>query len=220
MERLTRGHGSPAHRCGQLAAHQSRHTGERWLCSFRVVEFPKALVMYMCLITSPMPCMRPLSWSLPRFQMPPVLCGARKWRAVGSVQMSLAFAGALTSRATLSRLSPQLLPRASPLNIAVPAPRMMVQRTLQRKPIAMATAVGAAYTAGRAPVVRTSPAVCCNLCCQGPYHVLANSSKPMLLHPHALHRKRACVDITLTYSWALRCKKLALAWGMGSAAWP
>lgn len=58
MERLTRDHGSPAHRCGQLAPHQSRHTGERWLCSFRVVEFPKALVMCMCLITSPVPCMR------------------------------------------------------------------------------------------------------------------------------------------------------------------
>ena len=143
----------------------------------------------------------------------------KKVRAVASVQMSLAFAGALTSRATLSRLSPQLLPRVSPLNIAVPAPRMMVQRTLQRKPIAMATAVGAAYTAGRAPVVRISPAACCNLCSQGPYHVLANGSKLMALHPHALH-KCACVDMMLTYSWALRCKKLALAWGMGSAAWP
>ena len=144
----------------------------------------------------------------------------KELRAVGSVQMSLAFVGALTSRATLSRLSPQLLPRVSPLNMAVPAPRMMVQRTLQRKPIAMATAVGAAYTAGRAPVVGTSPDACCNLCAEGPCHVLANSSKLMALHPHALQRKCACVDITLTCSWALRCKRLALAWGMGSAAWP
>lgn len=70
--------------------------------------------------------------------------------------MSLAFAGALTSRATLSRLSPQLLPRVSPLSIAVPAPRAIMQRTLQRKPIAMATAVAASYTAGRAPVVRAA----------------------------------------------------------------
>lgn len=68
--------------------------------------------------------------------------------------MSLAFSGALTSRAMLSRLAPQLLPRVQPLSLAVPAPRAVMQRTLQRRPIAMATAVGAAYTAGRAPVVR------------------------------------------------------------------
>ena len=71
-------------------------------------------------------------------------------------QMSLAFAGALTSKAMLSRLTPQLLPRVSPLSLAVPAPRAVMQRTLQRRPIAMATAVGAAYTAGRAPVVRAA----------------------------------------------------------------
>ena len=100
------------------------------------------------------------------------------------MQMSLAFAGALMSRATLSRLSPQLLPRVSPLNIAVPAPRMMVQRTLQRKPIAMATAVGAAYTAGRAPVVRyilLYAAICAVkvlIMCWQIAHALASSRSP------------------------------------------
>jgi len=76
--------------------------------------------------------------------------------ATCNLQMSLAFAGALTSKAALSRLSPQLLPRVSPLSLAVPDPRTMMQKTLQRNPIAMATAVGAAYTAGRAPLVSAS----------------------------------------------------------------
>ena len=69
------------------------------------------------------------------------------------VQMSLAFAGAMASKATLLRLSPRLLPQAAPLSLAAPAPRAMVQRTLQRKPVALATAMAASYTAGRTPMV-------------------------------------------------------------------
>ncbi len=69
--------------------------------------------------------------------------------------MTLTFAGALTSRSTLRRLRPQLLPGLAARVSAVPAPRALVSRTLQRPPIAMATAVAASYTAGRAPAVRT-----------------------------------------------------------------
>ena len=67
------------------------------------------------------------------------------------VQMSLAFAGAMASRATLSRLSPQLLPQAAPRGLA-PAPRALVQR----KPVALAAAMAASYTAGRTPMVSAS----------------------------------------------------------------
>ena len=73
-----------------------------------------------------------------------------------AVQMSLAFAGAMASKATLSRLPPQLLPQAAPLSLAAPASRAAVQRTLQRKPVALATAMAASYTAGRTPMVSVS----------------------------------------------------------------
>ena len=67
--------------------------------------------------------------------------------------MSLALAGAMTGQATLSRLPPLMLPRAAPLSLAVPAPRAMVQQALRRKPVALATAMAASYTAGRSPMV-------------------------------------------------------------------
>ena len=72
------------------------------------------------------------------------------------VQMSLTFAGAVASRAALSRLPPQLLPRAAPLSLAAPAPCAVAQRSLQRTPVALATAVAASCTAGRSPVVSVS----------------------------------------------------------------
>ncbi|CAL5219547.1 g1401 [Coccomyxa viridis] len=94
-------------------------------------------------------------WSDSLVTVAQILTDVANWpRVKAATQMSLAFAGAWTSRAMFSRLSPQLLPRVQPLSLAVPAPRTVVQRTLQRRPIAMATAVGAAYTAGRAPVVQ------------------------------------------------------------------
>lgn len=72
-----------------------------------------------------------------------------------SLQMTLTFAGAVTSRSTLRRLRPGLLPGLAARVSGVPAPRALVSRTLQRPPIAMATAVAASYTAGRAPAVRS-----------------------------------------------------------------
>ena len=71
-----------------------------------------------------------------------------------ALQMTLTFAGAVTSRSTLRRLRPQLLPGLAARVSLAPAPRALVTRTLQRPPIAVATAVAASYTAGRAPAVR------------------------------------------------------------------
>ena len=71
-----------------------------------------------------------------------------------ALQMTLTFAGAVTSRSTLRRLRPQLLPGLAARVSLVPAPRALVTRTLQGPPIAVATAVAASYTAGRAPAVR------------------------------------------------------------------
>ena len=129
------------------------------------------------------------------------------------VQMSLAFAGALTSRAMFSRLSPQLLPRVQPLSLAVPAPRAVMQRTLQRRPIAMATAVGAAYTAGRAPVVSALLAIAAQHCTGCLYRISHHSSQSWWLSK--------CCRQTLAKSVRIpRCRMWAPAWEMACVAWP
>jgi hypothetical protein len=93
------------------------------------------------------------TWDTPCLSMLSTAAERMHWVIM---QMTLALAGAVTSRATLKRVRPrlgsQLLPRL-PTGVAVPAPRALVNRTLQRRPIAMATAVAASYTAGRAPMV-------------------------------------------------------------------
>ncbi|EIE24621.1 hypothetical protein COCSUDRAFT_65447 [Coccomyxa subellipsoidea C-169] len=94
-------------------------------------------------------------WSDSVITLAHALTDVANWPKVQTAtQMTLTFAGALTSRSTLRRLRPQLLPGLAARVSAVPAPRALVSRTLQRPPIAMATAVAASYTAGRAPAVR------------------------------------------------------------------
>ena len=152
--------------------------------------------------------------------------------------MSLAFAGAMTSRATLSRLSLQLLPGVQPLSLAVPAPRAVMQRTLQRRPIAMATAVGAAYTAGRAPVVRAphlAPAVQTTTCCRAALMKKALEAFGRISRLSARQEVLLVLPLTLSHdagtccsaaerphqggTHACRCRMRALAWETACAAW-
>ncbi|BDA42707.1 hypothetical protein COCOBI_03-6000 [Coccomyxa sp. Obi] len=94
-------------------------------------------------------------WSDSVIHLAHALTDVANWPKVqAATQMTLTFAGAVTSRSTLRRLRPQLLPGLAARVTRVPAPRSLVSRTLQRPPIAMATAVAASYTAGRAPAVQ------------------------------------------------------------------